>query len=272
MEETPVGQTAALDEDLTQANYQETAYADASWEIVGSPPKDEVFIPMEVDTTFVTTKMIDPMFADYGGLKDSESIQRWHLPEGQAVGLAVSDEVEEEDDSIRLQQEELEKIKKQAYDEGYKAAVEGEVSKNAERMTTIEQRLRTLITDLNQQIAEHQTAVEKNTVKFALDISKKIVDTAVEINPEYITDIVREALSHAGTAEIKKVRVSPDDLEFIALVGLGKTFKEYDGSWEFEADPTIKAGCILDSSAGEIDYQLDPAWERVKESVMKVLR
>ena len=34
-------------------------------------------------------------------------------------------------------------------------------------------------------------------------------------------------------------------------------FQEFDGSWNFEADETIKAGCVLESSAGLIDLQID---------------
>ena len=273
MEETPVTETEQVisSDNLTQASYQETAYADASWEVVGEPPGEEVFLPMEVSRAPGASQMIDPMFADYGGLSDAAKVQRWHLPEGEGVET-VADSNQEEEDLIKLREEEIEEIKRQAFEEGHKSAMEGEVVKNAERMMGIEQRLGSMISDLNTQLVEHQRLVEVNAVQFSLDVSKKLLDTAVEINPEYITEIVKEAISNSGAASIKKIRVSPEDLEFISLIGLEKRIKEFDGSWQFEPDSSINAGCVIESSAGEIDYQLDLAWERVKDSVMKVIR
>ena len=273
MEETPVTETEQVitSDNLTQASYQETAYADASWEVIGEPPGEEIFLPMEVSRVPATSKMIDPMFADYGGLSDAAKVQRWHLPEGEGVESAADNDQEEED-LVKLREEEIEEIKRQAFEAGHKSAMEGEVVKNAERMMGIEQRLGSMINDLNTQLIEHQKNVEKNAVKFSLDVSKKLLDTAVEINPEYITEIVEEALLNSGTASIRKIRVSPEDMEFISLIGLEKRIKEFDGSWKFEADTTINSGCVIESSAGEIDYQLDLAWARVKDSVMKVIR
>ncbi|MEZ4755119.1 MAG: FliH/SctL family protein [Bdellovibrionota bacterium] len=272
MEETSGGEGFIPEDKLTQASYQETPYTDASWEVIGEPPGEEVFVPMEVEKAISTGRMVDPMFADYGGLDHSDSIQRWHLPEGQAVGIATAKDEEEEDNSIKLSEEELESLKAEAFEAGKKFALEGEVAKNAERMTAIEHRLSSLISDLNTQIAESQRMIESNAVEFSLNVAKKLLDTAVEINPEYISDIVKEALANIGAATVKKIRVSPEDMEFINLIGLGKSIKEFDGSWDFEADASIKSGCVLESSAGEIDYQLDDAWERVKDSVMKVIR
>ncbi|MCB0318953.1 MAG: hypothetical protein KDD56_09365 [Bdellovibrionales bacterium] len=256
---------------LTQSGYQETPYSDASWEVIGEPPGDEVFLPMEIEKLDADAQMVDPMFADFGGMTDSESVLRWHLPEGQGIKLQQEEE-EEEDNRISLTPEEIEEIKKQAFAEGHQSAMENEVIKNAERMTTIEQNLTALIDDLNKQILEHQKFIQVNSIEFSLAVARKILDTTVEINPEYITQIIEEALSQSGTSAVRKIRVSPEDLEFISLIGLEKRIKEFDGSWIFEADQSIKSGCVLESTAGVIDYQLDKAWERIKDTVMKVIR
>jgi flagellar biosynthesis/type III secretory pathway protein FliH len=112
-------------------------------------------------------------------------------------------------------------------------------------------------------------ALEASAVKLAVEIGEKIVGHAVEINPEYITNIVRQALGKAGGAAIKTVRVSPQDLEFIQVVGVAKQLKEFDGTWAFEADDTIRAGCVVSTSAGEVDFQIDKAWERMRDAVLK---
>ena len=273
MNETPSETEAGFeDSNLTQESFQETQYADASWEVVGDAPGEETFIPLEIDRLEGHARMIDPMFADYGGIETAEGSQRWHLPEGEAVGIKSTPEAVEDDNSLRMTEQEIEAIKKEAYEEGHKAAMEGEIAQNAERMSSMETRLTQLIKDMDVQTKEHRENLEKRSVEFSLDVANKLIQSAVEINPEYIIPIIKEAITHSGAASIKKVRVSPEDMEFIQLIGLEKHLKEFDGTWAFESDTTIKAGCVIESSAGEVDYQLDAAWERIKESVVKVIR
>jgi flagellar biosynthesis/type III secretory pathway protein FliH len=61
-------------------------------------------------------------------------------------------------------------------------------------------------------------------------------------------------------------------MEFIDLIGPKRLLKDYDESWTFEAEPAITAGCIVESSAGQIDFQLDAAWNRIKDNVLKAVR
>ena len=114
--------------------------------------------------------------------------------------------------------------------------------------------------------------VESEAVKFSVEIAEKLVGHAVEINPEYILPIIREALSKAGTANINRVRVSPEDFEFIEVVGVRKVIQEKEGSWDFEADETIRSGCVIDTSAGEIDFRLDEAFKRIADSVVRIAK
>ena len=83
---------------------------------------------------------------------------------------------------------------------------------------------------------------------------------------------MREALKYAGTASIKKVKVSAQDLEFIEVMGLSKKLKEFDGSWAFEADENLKSGCVIETSAGEVDFNLEKSWERIAESVVRIIK
>ena len=114
--------------------------------------------------------------------------------------------------------------------------------------------------------------IERHAVELAVDMARNIIEGAVEINPEYIIPIIREAIQMAGGATIERVRVSPEDMEFIEVIGVAKRLKEHDGSWNFEADPEIKSGCVVDTSAGQVDYQLDQAWARARDEVLKLTR
>ncbi len=139
-----------------------------------------------------------------------------------------------------------------------------------ERIRAIEERYRTIIDDMGAQIHQEIEAVERRAVEFSLQVARKLVGTIVEINPEYILQVIKEAIKLTGGATIRAIKVNPQDLEFLKMVSPDRQFKEFDGSWSFQADETIRAGCIVETSSGEVEFNLDKAWERIKESVTKV--
>jgi flagellar assembly protein FliH len=276
MNETEV-QSQEDNELISQASYAPTPYADSSWEIVGEALETKDFIPMGIELLPRTYSFVDPMFADYGGDPAKGHEQRWHLPDEvavtyqQQVQQGIQQPVQEQVQRTGLSDEEVEAIRQQAFMEGQQAGLEAAVSANAEKMELAESRMLQLMEDLNTQIRQQGRQVERRAVELAMKVALKIVHQTVSINPEYIVPIIQEALGLVGTSSIRAVRVSSQDLEFIRLMGIEKSIKEFDGSWEFVADETVKTGCIVDTSAGEIDFQLGPAWERIKDKVVKVL-
>lgn len=159
--------------------------------------------------------------------------------------------------------------------EEMKAALQQEitaqcVAESEEKIKAIEERYRSIIDDMGGQIRQEVEAVERRAVEFAIQVARKLVGTIVEINPEYILQVIQEAVKLTGGATIKAIRVSPQDLEFIKMLSPEKQFKEFDGSWSFQSDDTIRAGCVVETSSGEVECDLDKTWERIKESVTKV--
>ena len=258
----------------TQVEYAESAYQDSSWEVVGELVTSADFTPMEIGVLQSGGNIVDPMFADFGGKSVQKGPQRWHLPDHLAYQseeqrLAQAEAQEERESMTKT---ELEALIRRAHEEG---CAQGRTEAQADqdrRLGEMQKRLTTLLQDLQKQIDERLSLTETQAVQLAVDIAHKIIENAVEINPEYIVGIINKCLKLAGGAAIRKVRVSPQDMEFIEVIGVAKHIKEYDGSWQFEADDTIRSGCVIDTSAGEIDYQLDSAWERVKENVVKVIK
>ncbi len=261
---------------MSQDSYEPTQYEDSSWEVVGELVETKEFVPMAIKTAPRSARYVDPMFANYGGIPEESEQQRWHLPEDLSVSYrakvnkVVSDEPEEP--TVTMLEVELAAIKQAAFDEGRLAGLEDAVQGNAERINMVEQRLVQVLQDLQGQIQEHVRRIERRAVELSLHIARKLVGDTVEINPEYIIQIVREALGLAGGSQVKSVRISPQDFEFIQLVGAQTNLKEHDGSWNFIPDPAVRAGCIVETSAGQIDFQLDIAWQRIQDKVVRLLK
>lgn len=254
----------------SQASHKSTPYSDQHWEVVGERADNEHFELSQYEVVARTALAVDPMFADYGG----------RLGEGAGAKVVVGTLSESESKSVisepppgsvLMREEELERLLQQRFEAGREEAAKESEEQLQQHHQQIETGLTTILEDLRRQLDEHCTQVEKNAVQLALDISRKVIGQAVEINPEYLLAVIKEGLSLAKGASVKKIRVSPEDMEFIRVVGFGKEAGQLKGDWVFEGDPSIKAGCVIETSAGEIDFQLDKAWERIRESVVKAI-
>ena len=264
-------------EEPTQANYQETPYEDASWEMVGDSSLREEFFPLEIEVIEGSEAVADPLFADYGGVMPGQVRKRWHLPEelayqGAARELAGEEPHEEQVPHLSVTEEQLETIRADAFAAGQAQALESAKAGYERALHEIQENAIAIFADLKSQLLDQLQLVEKQAVELAISVARRLVFQAVEINPEYLIPLMHEAFAHVGAAEVQQVRVSPEDLEFINMIGLAEQLKEHDGKWSFVADPSIQAGCVVDTSAGHIDFQLDQAWDRVRDQVMRAVR
>lgn len=254
--------------------FEQTEYNDASWPIVGEVTSTQEFSPLKVQV-LPSSFSADPMFGSYGGTTPPGTAHRWHLPDDLAYKVeaeqGASGEDSPADDSIQLSKEDLERMIAEAEARGREAAYDEAVSTQSAKMAELEDRLQKMLDELVAQLNDHLVAVEKAAVKLSLELAHKLIGQGVEVHPEYIVEIVKQGLAHVGGASIRGIRVSPADFEFINVVGVFKKLKELNGSWEFSSDESIKSGCIIDTSSGEIDFQVDAAWERIKEKVIKVV-
>ncbi len=261
---------------LSQTTYKPTQYADESWEIVGERHEDNGFEPSQFEVVSHDADIVDPMFADYGGSSITDAPTRWHLPPELALKqdreLQAKQNQEPEIPTTALTDDEIAAIKEEAYGEGYRKAKEELESAREELRNSFDERLNTILSDLQAQITDNLHLIEKQALELALGISKKLVAEAVDINPEYILNIIQEAVGLAGTATVKTIKISPEDYEFIEVMGGTKAVKGFEDSWEFVAEPTIKSGCVIETTAGEIDYRLDEAWKRIQDKVMKIAK
>ncbi len=237
-----------------------------------SAPPD--FSPMEITQLAYKKYSTNPLFEEYGSTYEDESSVRWHLPPEVARQILqkAAQEEEREKNTVAMTEEQIESLKKQAYAEGEAAARAELESSHQQQLVGLGEKMKVVLHDLSVQMAEQLELTQQKAVELALEIAGKLLSTAVDISPEYIQAVVVQALQQAGAAKVLKVRLSPQDMEFVQVVGWDKAQDEELGRFSFEADDTIRSGCVVETTAGEIDFRLDEAWERIKDNVLKVIR
>jgi flagellar biosynthesis/type III secretory pathway protein FliH len=259
---------------LTVETYKPTQYADTGWPTVGKFENNNSFVPMEFRTLSDDEFTLDPMFSDFGGQVGGTGARRHGVGAGSVYSptrkLTEEDIVNEVERRIQIRlvehAQQLEEVRSQALEEGKAIAI----AEAEERSRQLEERYIGVLDDIGAQLNESLVLLEQQGLNLALEISNKLVGTIVDVNPEYIISIIKEGIALAGGAKIKSIKVSAQDLEFLNLLNLSKQFKEFDGGWQFEADDSIKSGCVVEMAGGVVDYQIDKAWERIRDQVVKV--
>ncbi len=109
---------------------------------------------------------------------------------------------------------------------------------------------------------------EKEVVKLALEVARKIVHREIRADREIIQTLVRVALGHVAVKSPVTIRLNPDDYEYLRshVGGLAR-----DGSEEREivlqADASIeRGGCLIQTEAGDVDARIEEEFREVERA------
>ena len=265
-----MGTTAGAPSNNSQQSYHETPYEDQDFEVVGVRSPHDSFVPMEIDTVDGERMTIDPMFPDYGGRYGSPGVKRPYVRPGEVVKKKTQEQEDTEQGILRIKKADIDRAIEEARAQAREEALAALSAEHEQRLRDIEERVHAIFRDYQSQIGESMSGIERSAADLAVAISEKVVGYAVEINPEYIIPVVQDALKLVGSAHVARVRVSPQDMEFIEVLHVQSAVRDF-AEFKFEADDTIRSGCVVDTSAGAIDFQLDKAWERVRDDVVKAI-
>lgn len=122
---------------------------------------------------------------------------------------------------------------------------------------------------------EELTAMlEHDAAELAFRIGEQIIAGALEVQPERVLDVARNALRRVTDRRRIVLVANPADLEAI-----GKAVPDFQSELggiehcDVQSDRRISAGgVILRTEAGEIDTTLETGLERAREIVVEVLR
>lgn len=139
----------------------------------------------------------------------------------------------------------------------------------SQAQSQLEERYALLWEDMQNQVDELVKLHEAKAVELALAVAKRLVGDVVDERRDYIQGVVSHAVELSHGAKILSVRVGPHDFEFLKLSQYAEQTRLLLGEGvKFVSDDSIRAGCVLVTSAGEVDLNLDAAWERIRARVL----
>jgi flagellar assembly protein FliH len=117
-------------------------------------------------------------------------------------------------------------------------------------------------------------ALEQDAAALAFQLSEHILASVLDVEPERVVDVARNALRRVVDRRRVTLTVHPDDLEILSD-SIQRLQAELGGieHCEVQADRRIgRGGALLRTEAGEIDVTVDTQLERAREIVAAALR
>ncbi len=208
-------------------------------------------------------------------LAETEQLVMGLLEKARNEAKSIISDAHEEAEVIRAQvQEDAQQIQEQAGSEGYNDGLKrAQAEIEADRQMAIEQS-QSLIEEARRTKIAILDSVENDIVRLAMAIARKVIVAELSCNPRAIVDIVRQAISFLDNPYNVRVYVNPADLQYLldsianeGLTEIGSADLEID----VKADRRISSGgCIVDSSMGSVDAQLDGRIRKVEDATMEV--
>jgi flagellar assembly protein FliH len=132
-----------------------------------------------------------------------------------------------------------------------------------------------VVDSLNQILGQMETIrqeiyqeIEKEVAQLALSIARKIVCHEVKTTQETVTCVAREALSRVNNPAKIKIKLNPDDLQFIkdTQFQFSRFLRNVDNI-RFEAEESIQSGgCLVETDRGDIDARIEKQFQAIEES------
>lgn len=144
-----------------------------------------------------------------------------------------------------------------ANEAGYQRAVEEFSLELAQLLNVTEQRL-----------AEWKIQTEDRLATVAIEIARRALAREMELHPESVLDMARQAFAEVPEANRYRLRLSPAALGLVAAQreALERGLMAHQ-SLEIVSDPDIAQGCIVESDAGVVDAQIETYLQRIEDQL-----
>jgi len=172
--------------------------------------------------------------------------------------------------------EELEALREDARKDGYQEGHEAghadateAVRKAADEALKEElQQVRVLADNFSTALQSADQLIANDVLELALQLAKGMLKNALQVKPELILPIVRDAIEYLPALQQPALLVlHPDDAPTVRG-GLGEELDK--GGWRVVEDPSVgRGGCKVDTASNTIDATAAARWQRLSHALGK---
>lgn len=130
--------------------------------------------------------------------------------------------------------------------------------------------LQSLAVTFGTALSEADEAIANDVLDLALHLAKGMLKNALEVRPELLIPVVREAIEYLPVLQQPALLLlNPADAE-VVRAAIGEQLDK--GGWRLVEDPHIgRGGCKIDTASNQIDAQAAARWQRLAHALGKNL-
>ena len=154
------------------------------------------------------------------------------------------------------------------YDEGHAAGyADGLAIGRAEAAKELEH-LQSIAVTFGTALAEADETIASDMLELALQLARGMLRTALEVKPELIIPLVREAIGYLPVLQQPAILQLNSQDAAIVRAAMGEELEK--GGWRVAVDDTIaRGGCKIDTASNQIDAQAPARWARLTAALGK---
>ena len=160
-------------------------------------------------------------------------------------------------------------IEEQAYSQGFTKGEKAGIEAGRKKLEVVLNDFREALLELEKVGKDIYRNTEKQIVKLALAIARKIVCHEIATDEEVVLNVVKEALTNVLDHEEIKIRISPSDSQVLrdAKIQLSTIVDDIENVTIEEDERILDGGCVIETSAGDIDARIEKQFQAVEETL-----
>jgi flagellar assembly protein FliH len=168
--------------------------------------------------------------------------------------------------------EQIERINREAQQEGYSAGYEAGMKAGREagyeigreRAATAASSLQTLLSGFSQALAQADQGISNELLALALDLARQMVREALRIKPEIVLAVVRELIrEESAFGQPPQVFLHPDDAALVRE-HLNQELNDCVICIDTQLE---RGGCRIRTGNSHVDATLESRWQRIAQAL-----
>jgi flagellar assembly protein FliH len=154
------------------------------------------------------------------------------------------------------------------YEEGHAAGYnDGLAIGRADAARELEH-LQSIAVTFSNALSQADENIANEVLELALQLAKGMLRNALEVKPELIIPIVREAIGYLPVLQQPAILMLNVEDAQIVRAAIGEELDK--GGWRVVEDPTVaRGGCKIDTASNQIDAQVASRWQRLASALGK---
>jgi len=166
----------------------------------------------------------------------------------------------------------LAQVEKTAYESGFHQGEKAGMEIAERKMDVVMRRYSDSILEVNKLRSSLYAQIEREVVKLAIAVAKKIVHREIQVDRDIIQTLVRVALGHVSEKSSVTVHLNPMDYNYL-LEQRAELSQSEGRDISLLSDKSIeRGGCLIQTDCGDIDARVQEEFREVEQAFFEGLK